>query len=197
MKDEFFKKVEVKDGSELPDGIYWCHEKNGSSALWEINTSLIAPSSRGAIDWYLQPIESESPVLPSEITIDVNFLLTNALRHLHTTEIFALAVSLIERLPKDEQISLIGAFLPRFEWFNTPESQKATPQVSDDMISSSEKELFKQIDILNEKGLRLAAIKLHFDFYGQKSLRESKRICDERYKAMRDGKINPQSKSEV
>jgi hypothetical protein len=42
-----------------------------------------------------------------------------------------------------------------------------------------ELKLFIEIDKLNKEGRRLEAVKLHYDFY-KISLKESKRICDER-----------------
>ena len=48
-------------------------------------------------------------------------------------------------------------------------------------LIKDEEQLFFEIDKLNKEGFRLGAIKLHFEFYGRKSLKESKKICDERY----------------
>jgi ribosomal protein L7/L12 len=44
---------------------------------------------------------------------------------------------------------------------------------------------YSAINILLEKGLRLAAIKLHFETFGG-SLKDSKKICDELYKRIKE-----------
>jgi hypothetical protein len=76
MKEELYRKVYIKDASDLPkEGIYYCHFKihnsTGKLKKWSFTKGSNDYYWLRDIDWYLQPIEqSEGKAAESEKSVE-------------------------------------------------------------------------------------------------------------------------------
>ena len=117
MTAKTFIQVFIKSEEDLPkeSGYYFAHFKEENELIkeneliqfhFEVDATTNVTEDHDywmdKVDWYLQPLKQEQPERV-EMVVDVNFLLTNALRHLDDEQLKCLADSIYERIPKPEK----------------------------------------------------------------------------------------------